>query len=40
MDTLIITVCLNASRGPENNPNVPWTPEEVANENDVIRAYY
>ena len=39
MDTLIIKVCLNASRGRENNLNVPLTPEEVANGDDVIRAY-
>ena len=32
MDTIIIKACLNGSRGREQNPNVPWTPEEVAQE--------
>ena len=37
MDTIIIKGCLNGSRGRENNPNVPWTPEEVAQE--AVRCY-
>ncbi|HZA23148.1 MAG TPA: 3-keto-5-aminohexanoate cleavage protein [Dehalococcoidia bacterium] len=37
MDTMIIKACLNGSRGREDNPNVPWTPEEVAQE--AIRCY-
>ena len=32
MDTIIIKACLNGSRGRQDNPNVPWTPEEVAGE--------
>ncbi|HXG20964.1 MAG TPA: 3-keto-5-aminohexanoate cleavage protein [Methylomirabilota bacterium] len=32
MDTIIIKACLNGGRGREQNPNVPWTPEEVAAE--------
>ena len=37
MDTIIIKGCLNGGRGREDNPNVPWTPEEVAQE--AIRCY-
>jgi 3-keto-5-aminohexanoate cleavage enzyme len=37
MDTIIIKACLNGNRGREDNPNVPWTPEEVAQE--AIRCY-
>ena len=37
MDTIIIKGCLNGSRGREDNPNVPWTPEEVAQE--AVRCY-
>lgn len=37
MDTIIIKGCLNGSRGREHNPNVPWTPEEVAQE--AVRCY-
>lgn len=32
MDRLIVKACLNGMRGREDNPNVPWTPEEVAAE--------
>ena len=32
MDQIIIKACLNGGRGREDNPNVPWTPEEVARE--------
>ena len=32
MDALIIKACLNGLRGREDNPNVPWTPREVAAE--------
>lgn len=32
MDTIIIKGCLNGGRGREENPNVPWTPQEVADE--------
>ena len=37
MDTVIIKGCLNGSRGREDNPNVPWTPQEVAEE--AVRCY-
>lgn len=37
MDTIIIKACLNGGRGRDANPNVPWTPEEVAQE--AIRCY-
>ncbi|MDA0733735.1 MAG: 3-keto-5-aminohexanoate cleavage protein [Chloroflexi bacterium] len=37
MDTIIIKACLNGGRGREHNPNVPWTPVEVAQE--AIRCY-
>ena len=37
MDTIIIKACLNGGRGREDNPNVPWTPEEVAEE--AVRSY-
>jgi len=37
MDTIIIKACLNGSRGRGDNPNVPWTPEEVARE--AVRCY-
>lgn len=37
MDRIIIKACLNGGRGREDNPNVPWTPEEVAQE--AIRCY-
>lgn len=30
MDTIIIKACLNGARGREQNPHIPWTPEEVA----------
>ena len=30
MDRIIIKACLNGGRGREDNPDVPWTPEEVA----------
>ena len=29
MDAIIIKACLNGNRGREDNPNVPWTPQEV-----------
>ena len=32
MDTIIIKACLNGARGREQNPNIPWTPAEVAAE--------
>jgi 3-keto-5-aminohexanoate cleavage enzyme len=32
MDKIIIKACLNGARGREQNPNVPWTPAEVAAE--------
>ena len=32
MDTIVIKACLNGDRGREDNPNVPWTPQEVAEE--------
>jgi 3-keto-5-aminohexanoate cleavage enzyme len=32
MDKIIVKACLNGGRGREQNPNVPWTPEEVAAE--------
>ena len=32
LDTIIIKACLNGGRGREDNPNIPWTPEEVAQE--------
>ncbi len=32
MDTIIIKACLNGARGREQNPNIPWTPTEVAAE--------
>ncbi len=32
MDALIIKACLNGMRGREDNPAVPWTPQEVADE--------
>jgi 3-keto-5-aminohexanoate cleavage enzyme len=37
MDTIIIKGCLNGGRGRQDNPNVPWTPEEVAQE--AVRCY-
>ena len=37
MDTIIIKACLNGNRGREENPNVPFTPEEVAEE--ALRCY-
>jgi 3-keto-5-aminohexanoate cleavage enzyme len=37
MDTIIIKACLNGSRGRGDNPNVPWMPEEVAQE--AVRCY-
>jgi 3-keto-5-aminohexanoate cleavage enzyme len=30
VDKIIIKACLNGARGREQNPNVPWTPAEVA----------
>jgi uncharacterized protein (DUF849 family) len=35
-DQVLIKACLNGARGREDNPNVPWTPEEVAAE--AVRA--
>ena len=32
MDTIIIKARLNGNRGRDDNPNVPWTPQEVAEE--------
>ena len=32
MDKIIVKACLNGTRGREQNPNVPWTPTEVAAE--------
>ena len=32
MDRIIIKACLNGARGREQNTNVPWTPQEVADE--------
>ena len=32
MDKIIIKACLNGARGREQNPQVPWTPAEVAAE--------
>jgi 3-keto-5-aminohexanoate cleavage enzyme len=32
MDKIIIKACLNGGRGREQNPNIPWTPAEVAAE--------
>ena len=32
MDTIIIKACLNGARGREQSAQVPWTPEEVAEE--------
>ena len=37
MDAIIIKACLNGNRGREDNPNVPWTPQEVAEE--AVRCY-
>ena len=37
MDSIIIKACLNGNRGREDNPNVPWTPQEVADE--AVRCY-
>ncbi|PKB63483.1 MAG: hypothetical protein BZY80_06880 [SAR202 cluster bacterium Io17-Chloro-G2] len=37
MDRIIIKACLNGGRGREDNPNVPWTPQEVAQE--AVRCY-
>ncbi len=37
MDTIVIKACLNGDRGREDNPNVPWTPQEVAEE--AVRCY-
>lgn len=31
-DQIIVKACLNGARGREDNPNVPWTPQEVADE--------
>jgi len=30
MDKIIIRACLNGARGRGQNPNVPWTPANVA----------
>ena len=38
MDTIIIKACVNGNLGREENTNVPFTPEEVAEE--AIRCYY
>ena len=32
VDNIIIKACLNGNRGRDDNPNVPWTPQEVAEE--------
>ncbi len=32
MDKIIIKACLNGARGREQNPNIPWTPTEIAAE--------
>jgi 3-keto-5-aminohexanoate cleavage enzyme len=32
MNKIIIKACLNGGRGREHNPNIPWTPAEVAAE--------
>lgn len=32
MDKIIIKACLNGARGREQNPNIPWTPAELAAE--------
>jgi uncharacterized protein (DUF849 family) len=32
MDKIIIKACLNGARGRDQNPQVPWTPAEVAAE--------
>ncbi len=32
LDKVIIKACLNGSRRRDDNPNIPWTPEEVAEE--------
>jgi 3-keto-5-aminohexanoate cleavage enzyme len=37
MDTIIIKACLNGGRGREDNPNIPWSPQEVAQE--AVRCY-
>ena len=37
MDKIIIKGCLNGGRPRDLNPNVPWTPEEVAQE--AVRCY-
>ena len=37
MDSIIIKACLNGNRGRDYNPNVPWTPREVAEE--AVRCY-
>ncbi len=37
MDTIINKACLNGSRGRQDNPNVPWTPKEIAEE--AFRCY-
>src|SRR5262245_20992305 len=31
-DKIVIKACLNGGRGREDNPNVPWTPAEIADE--------
>ncbi len=31
-DHIIVKICLNGGRGREDNPHVPWTPQEVADE--------
>lgn len=36
-DRIIIKACLNGARGREDNPHVPWTPREVADE--AVRAH-
>ena len=36
-DQILIKACLNGARGREDNPNVPWTPREVADE--AVRAW-
>ena len=32
MDNIIIKACLNGNRGRDDNPYIPWTPQEVAEE--------
>ena len=36
-DRIIVKACLNGARGRDGNPNVPWTPQEVAD--DAVRCH-